>query len=121
MTRVPTDFIDICLIYRSQDEPGKWVAHSLNTDQIAVGRCVLEAFVELKPVVRAYIESAETDRTILFPNLAPKKIRDKLATAKSLPSSLLARAEELVTRYRKVERKPRNPVYAPMTVEASGT
>lgn len=117
MTRVPTNFVDICLIYRA-DEPGKWVAHSLNTDQIALGDCMLEAFVHLRPVVMAYIEAAEADSDIPFLNPAPKEIRDRLASAKPLSNDLLARAEDIVRRHGKGEiKRPPKVASAAMTLE----
>ena len=90
------DLVDTWVIYRSEEDPGMWVAHSLNMDQIALGKTVLEACAALKPVIRSLLEAAEADPTIQVLNPAPKEVRDRLRRAKPLSGDLVNRAEELL-------------------------
>ena len=64
-------FVDTWLIYRSDEDPGLWVAHSLNTDQLALGDCVVEAMVALKRVMAALLEMAAEDPTVEIISPAP--------------------------------------------------
>jgi hypothetical protein len=95
------NFVEMCVIYRSEDERGMWVAHSINTDQIGMGRGILEAFVALKKALKAVIEEYnENPSTPLF-TPAPAEIREKLKHSRPLPQALQDRAEELIARNKK--------------------
>lgn len=92
------DIVDVWVIYPSSEDRDMWVAHSLNTDQLALGRCKLEAYVELKHVIKALLDAADTDPSLRVISPAPKEVRDMLKTAKPMPQELLDRAEELLAR-----------------------
>jgi hypothetical protein len=90
-------FADVWLIYESEDDPGMWVAHSLKTDQVAVGDCVLQAYVIMKRVMRAYWIAIAEDPSLEVER-APKAVWDMLKTAKPLENALMDRADELLSR-----------------------
>jgi hypothetical protein len=98
MPKAPRNFVDVCVIYRSADEPGMWVAHSVNTDQIGMGKSILEAYVVLKKALRSLIEEYEKDPTRPLMSPAPVEIQERLKRARPLPKALLDRAEELMDR-----------------------
>jgi hypothetical protein len=91
-------FVDVWLIYPSAEDEGMWVAHSINTDQIALGHCKLAAYVALKHVVKALLDAADADPSIEVLSPAPQEVRDMLKIAKKMPQELLDRAEELLAR-----------------------
>ncbi|MCY2928805.1 MAG: hypothetical protein NTV86_04800 [Planctomycetota bacterium] len=100
---------DVWIIYKSvEDDAGRWVAHSLKTDQIAMGDSVLQAYVVMKRVMRAFWESVGEDDTIVY-SPAPKEIHDRLRRARPIPNALLVRAEELLAR--RSERKPSGTIF----------
>lgn len=101
---------DVWLIYPSEEDPGKWVAHSLNTDQLAVGDSVEEAYELLLQVMeelkRAWREDPDLD--ILSP--APEEVRSLLSRARPMPREIVER----VARRRSgaaAERPKRKPPY----------
>ena len=107
-------FADIWVFYKSTEDPGMWVAHSLKTDQIAMGDCLLQAYVAMKQVMRVFWKAYSEDNTIEI-SPAPQEIQDKLKTAKLLEKELLARADELLRR-RRIP-KPVGDVFKTMDVE----
>ena len=103
-------FADVWVIYKSDEDPGMWVAHSLNTDQIGMGDCVVAAVAALKRVVRALMDEASRDSSIQVFCAAPRDIRKKLVGARPLPQDLLDRAEELAARHGRAPRTPKADV-----------
>jgi len=98
MTQSTAAFCDIWLFYPSEEDPGMWVGHSILTDQIAMGECVVEAYVALKRVVRALLEEAkENPRTKVF-SPAAKEVVDRLRKSRPLPKEITERSEELLAR-----------------------
>jgi hypothetical protein len=75
------NLVDVWIIYASDDDPGMWVAHSINTDQLALGRSKLEAYVALKHVMKALLDAAEEDPSLRVLSPAPKEVREMLKTA----------------------------------------
>ena len=67
-------FIDRIVIYR---EDGRWVAHSIETDQIGVDEEMIVAVADLIKTVYHLLEIAEKDKTIVIKRKAPKEIIDK--------------------------------------------
>jgi hypothetical protein len=106
------NFVDVWIIYPDKDDQGMWVAHSINTDQLALGHCKLEAYVELKHVMKDLLDAAEADPTLRVISPAPKEVRDMLKTAKPMPQALLDRAEELLARNNK-QPKDKEPSQTP--------
>ena len=103
-------FLDIAVMYPSPNEKGKWVAHSIETDQIGVGECVLEAYVELCRAVRALLNAADRDPSIQVLSPAPENIRRMLMTAKKLPDEIAEIAAlQLSGRFPATLDKPWNP------------
>jgi hypothetical protein len=110
-------FADVWLIYESDEDPGMWVAHSLKTDQIAMGDCVLQAYVIMKRVMRAYWSALAEDPGIQVER-APKAIWDKLKNAKPLEKTLLDRSDELLSR--RPVREPSGKVFKALDLEIRG-
>jgi len=110
-------FADVWLIYKSEEDLGMWVAHSLKTDQIAMGDCVLHAYTVLKRVMRAYWEAVAADPSIQI-EPAPKAVVDMLKDAKPLESELLGRAEGLLAR-RHIP-QPAGDVFKALDLESRG-
>ena len=106
---------DVWLIYQSDQDSGMWVAHSLKTDQIAMGDSVLHAYVVMKRVMRAFWEARAADPDIQI-EPAPKAILDKLKDAKPLENSLLDRADELLGR--RTIRTPSGTVFKALDLES---
>jgi hypothetical protein len=104
MPKDPRNFVDICVIYRSADEPGMWVAHSINTDQIGMGKCILEAYIVLKKALHSLIEEYEKDPSKPLMSPAPVEIQERLKRARPLPKALLDRAEEVMGRSKRPSR-----------------
>ncbi len=77
-------FTDECVIYFYQ--PDKcWVAHSLKTDQIGTGECVVDSLADLILAVNQCVEAANEDPTIGLFRDAPDSIKKKVANAEMLP------------------------------------
>lgn len=93
MAGLPRNFVDICVIYQDVEVEGNWIAHSINTDHVAVGNCVLNAYVELEEVLNRLLREASRDKNIQFMSSAPQEIIDKLKHARPLPKELLEIAE----------------------------
>ncbi|MBI5724645.1 MAG: hypothetical protein HZA50_11840 [Planctomycetes bacterium] len=90
---------DIWVIYPSEDSVGKaWVAHSLTTDQIGMGDCVVEALVELKASIRCLLEEAAKDSRVQVISLAPLEFWKKTEGAKKLDPMFVRDAEKLLQR-----------------------
>ena len=90
---LPRQFVDVAVIYPSPNEKGKWVAHSIETDQIGVGECVLDAYVELRRAVTALLNAAVRDPSIRVLNRAPESVCNRLMTARKLPDEIVEIAE----------------------------
>lgn len=86
---VPDLFVDVCVLYHDADVPGQWVAHSLNTDHVAVGPTVLDALTDLCAVLDALLEEAHQNPNVRLFSPAPQEIRDKLAHARRMPRELI--------------------------------
>jgi hypothetical protein len=122
MSGLLKNLVDTWLIYPSSEDPGLWVAHSLNTDQMAVGKSKLEAYVALKAVVRALLEAASEDEDIQVFCPASEQVRAMLPHAKPLDQGLLDRAEEILARRDKKTsakwpRMPSGTCYSPIDIE----
>ena len=108
--------VDTWIIYPSPDDAGMWVAHSVNTDQLALGHCKLAAYVELKHVMKALLDAADADPSLKVLSPAPQAVRDMLKTAKLMPHTLLDRAEELLARNEE-QPKDNSPSQTPVDLE----
>jgi hypothetical protein len=107
---LPKRFLDLAVIYPSEEEKGKWVAHSILTDQIGVGDCVLEAFVELRRAIKALLEAAQQDADIQVFRLAPDNVRQRLLNAAKLPDEIIEIADmQLAGRFDVKLAKPWKP------------
>ncbi len=87
---------DVWLIYPSANEPGKFVAHSLCTDQVAVGGCVLDAYVELCRSVAVLIREAKQDSRIKLFQPAPEEVWRMVEQAKPLPKEIVEIARRML-------------------------
>ena len=88
-------FMDTVVIYWSRSDQ-KWIAHSLRTDQIGIGECVIEALAEEMKAVRFSMELAEKDETIKLFRSAPQWVKDKVDNAQRLAEEAYERAYKLV-------------------------
>ena len=95
-----------------------WAAHSLRTDQVALGDSVLKAYVAMKRVMRVFWEAVGQDPSILL-EPAPKDVCDMLKDAKPLEQAFLARAGQLLRR-REVPR-PTGKIFKALDLESLGT
>jgi len=89
VNEVPAELTDTFVIYPSEQEEGFWVAHSLNTDQIGTGECVLDAFVALLRALRILLAEAEKNPNLRLLNPAPKDVRDRRKHARQLPLEII--------------------------------
>ncbi|MDD4888780.1 MAG: hypothetical protein PHU85_02525 [Phycisphaerae bacterium] len=116
MNPKPENQVDVWLIYKSEDDPGQWVAHSLKTDQLAVGDCVISAYTELKQVMRAFWQAAANDPSIVIER-APREFFDRLKDATPLEDAFLARAEELLARRCTTMPNPQGTIFKALDLE----
>ncbi len=80
-------FRDQCVIYYDH-EARRWIAHSLDTDQIGDGDSVLDALVDLMRGVKAILDLAAEDPTVQVKSPAPTEIRRMAETALPLPAEV---------------------------------
>ncbi len=78
-------FLDLVVIYK---EYGKWVAHSVETDQIGVDDDIVKAVAGLIKAVESVLQLADEDPTIMSLRKAPQEIIDKAHKATRLPNSI---------------------------------
>ncbi|MFA5422516.1 MAG: hypothetical protein WC374_01490 [Phycisphaerae bacterium] len=83
---------DECVIYYSPEDTS-WIAHSLNTDQIGFGDCVVDAIVDLMVGVSNLLELAEKKDVAVIVQ-APEEIQRLRDSAKRLPNSITQIAKE---------------------------
>ena len=84
----PERFSDEWVIYPSELETGRYVAHSLRTDQVGVGKCVLDAYIELARCIRSVLREATRDKRIQVYQPAPQEVWEKLRHAVHLPKEI---------------------------------
>jgi len=82
-----TPFMDKCLIYYSEQDKS-WVAHSLHTDQLGYGDCVVNAIVDLLIGTKNLLELKRKDTEIEVFCQAPKEIFESCEKAIPLPDVL---------------------------------
>lgn len=86
---------DTCVVYFSKAD-GCWVGHSLRTDQVGTGDCVLEALADLLKAVKGLLELKAEDPDIEVLRRAPDKIRRMAEKAEPLPRELYEIAHKMV-------------------------
>ena len=89
------DFHDTCVIYRSPADEC-WIAHSLRTDQIGTGECVLDALTDLLRALKQLLKLKEEDPDVVVWRSAPARIRQMAARARQLPRELFEIAHKRV-------------------------
>jgi len=89
-------FKDRCVIYESAADKC-WIAHSLGTDQIGTGDCVLDALVDLMRAIHTLLEIAAEEDGITIFREAPAAIRQKTEDAQPLPGEIYEIAHKMVT------------------------
>jgi hypothetical protein len=82
-----TPFKDECVIYYSQEDRA-WIAHSLYTDQLGYGDCVVDAIVDLLVGTRNILALYEKDPDIEVQRQAPPEIQRYRESAQRLPDVL---------------------------------
>jgi hypothetical protein len=75
---------DGILVYYSHQDRA-WLAHSLRTDQIGCGDCILSAIESLLRGIKTIMEMSKADRSIEVWHEAPPAIQAKVKNAKPLP------------------------------------
>jgi hypothetical protein len=113
---------DACVIYPSKEGRGKYVAHSLRTDQIGVGDSLLDAYVELLRALRALYADARNDPRVVTDRLAPDDVWKMLPVARRLPRELEENAIRIVNGRKtsgecRIRSRGREPVLAPAPPE----
>ncbi len=93
MARLPKHFVDVWLLYLSDDEKGMWVAHSLNTDQVGMGKCALDAYIALYRAMQSLLEAASKDARINLFSRAPDEVRQRAKYARPLPKEIVEIAQ----------------------------
>ena len=86
---------DECLVYWSADD-NCWIAHSLLTDQIGTGDCVVHAIADLLQAVKGLLELAAEDDTIQVLKPAAAEVRKLSESAKALPREIYEIAHKMV-------------------------
>ena len=79
---------DVWVLYPSKTDKGRYVAHSLRTDQIGVGDCIVDAYCELVKAIHALLQEAQRDATIDIYQDAPDDIWAMLNDARKLPDEI---------------------------------
>jgi len=124
---IPYPYADLWVIYPSRLEPGQYVAHSLRTDQVGVGDCVLDAYLELAANIRGLLREAKRDPRIEIYQEAPPAIWKLAAKARPLPREIEEIAAQRLTGHMPESehnhipryRKPRKVVPPQHLVDAS--
>lgn len=84
-----------CLIWDS-NEDGCWIAHSLHTDQIGTGDCVLEALADMMKAVNQTYELYQQEPDIAFLREAPSKVSRLADRAAPVPKEIYEIAHKMV-------------------------
>ncbi len=82
------------IVYQS-DEDKCWVAHSLHTDQIGTGDCLLDSLIDLATALKGLAELSEADIRIKTRREAPSKIQNMAKTATPLPGEIASIASKI--------------------------
>lgn len=86
---------DVCLVYQSKEDKC-WVAHSMRTDQIGTGDCIVNALADLLRAVKELLELAEEDGSIQVLKDAPAEFQKLAKTAQTLPQEVYEVAHKMV-------------------------
>lgn len=86
---------DECLVYWSRQDKC-WVAHSLRTDQIGTGDCIVRAIADLLRAIKGLLELAEEDERIQVHRPAASEFQEMARTAKLLPREIYEIAHKMV-------------------------
>lgn len=104
------NYLDHFVVYRSLDEPDKFVAHSIRTDQVGVSDDIEDAIYELFHAIHVLLEEAKHDSSVAIQHLAPSHVIELfLKKAQPLPEPILRRIQERFRRsasHRALEWKP---------------
>ena len=101
------EFVDTWVFYHDGDSD-RWVAHSLNTDQVGMGPSVFKAYVVLAKVIRSLLSEYRQNPKIRLLRLAPKEILDLVKNARPLPKEI-AEVAEMKLRGDRPRHTPRPP------------
>ena len=93
--RAGKSFRDTCVIYASKEDDC-WIAHSLHTDQIGTGDCVLGALVDLLRAYEQLLTTAAEEEGIEIRREAPPKIQRLAERAYPMPQELCEIAYKIV-------------------------
>lgn len=80
-------FKDKCVIYESRQD-NCWVAHSLRTDQIGTGDCVVDALADLLKAIGQILNLANQENDVAVSREAPARIQRMVQTAQPLPREI---------------------------------
>ena len=86
---------DTCVIYESRADKC-WIAHSLRTDQIGAGDCVVAALEDLLRAVEQVFKLAAEDGDVAIFREAPKRIQKMAESAEPLPREIYEIAHKRV-------------------------
>ncbi|MGA2501239.1 MAG: hypothetical protein ABSH20_26165 [Tepidisphaeraceae bacterium] len=88
--------IDRLIVYHSAEDDC-WIAHSLRTDQLGTGDCIVDAMADALKAIRQVAALAARDKTVALFREAPRDIQQLAAHARSLPAELFEIAHKMVT------------------------
>jgi hypothetical protein len=93
-THAVQPFTDQLVIYFSQED-GRWIAHSLRTDQIGTGDRIVEAVADMIAAVDTVCRNAVEDGTLAYLREAPDEIKAMAAHAQNLPLEIYEVAHKI--------------------------
>lgn len=94
MAKRSNKFVDTCVIYFSKTD-NCWIAHSLRTDQIGTGDCIISALADSLRAVAQVAMAAKEDATLTLFREAPKAIQAKAKKAEELPREMYEIAHKM--------------------------
>jgi hypothetical protein len=86
---------DVCLV-RWSKEDNCYVAHSMQTDQVGTGDCIVHALADLMRAVRDLLDLAAHDPSIQVLKPAPAEFQRMVKHAKMLPREVYEIAHKMV-------------------------
>lgn len=85
------EFMDTFAIYYSR-ENGYWIAHSLRTDRVGKGDCIVNALVDGLRAVKQVVDQTRRKRGTQVFRPAPDDVQEIAQTAEKLPDEIYQRA-----------------------------
>ena len=113
-------FFDALVVYPSEDGSGRFVAHSLRTDQIGVDDSIEGAVQELAFALVALFEEHQRDRSVQIECPAPDNVQQlfiklrKKGQKSKLPDEIMERVAARTASRGKVQPSPKKRLTTPL-------